>query len=117
MYYDGANWQWEKGDEMGKLVDADFAKQLLSDLDRIKEILVDIKGPEQGDVKKPERKLWEIIKLKHFFNDPQMLDKNIFYANVSCSAIAAVIECYENWKKFPSTMSLPFPEYLKENLL
>lgn len=103
------------------MIDANFAKQIIADLDRIKETLQEIQGSGKKVEKKEERKLWEIMKLKHFFNDPQMLDKNIFYANVSCSAIDAVIECYEEWvnkvRTGTFTIYKPFPEYLREKML
>jgi hypothetical protein len=109
MYYDGANWQWE--DEMGKkLIDKEFAKQILSDLDRIRETLCEIRGTDKVE-KKEQRKLWEI------------LGENAGKGSKgeAKAAIAAVIECYEEWLDYRHKQGAlpikPFPEYLKEKML
>ena len=86
---------------MGNLIDETFAKQILSDLDRIKETLQEIQS--SGNVeKKEQRKLIDIVHmyLKHEDKCQGIID--------------AVVQCYEKWLEFPAK---PFPEYLKETLL
>ncbi len=138
MYYDGANWKWDKGD---KMIDANFAKQIISDLDRIKETLQEIQGSGKVEKKEPchpenhplsnvdfktrcdkcgnyyekkeQRKLADILS-EHIHG---LTSWSI--SDICPIAIDAVIECYVEWEKVPFNYpkSISFPEYLKEKML
>ena len=119
MYYDGANWQWDKGDEM-RLGDPGSVMFIEKNGEMILQQLYEYQGVKEWvDVpcvkeNKP-RKLWEIIKcshLEHFHTSPEMCKG---WREIAEDSIDAVIECYEEWNKKLSVR--PFPEYLKEKML
>jgi len=111
MYYDGANWIQE--DEMGKLIDKEFAKQILSDLDRIKETLQEIQGSGKVEKKEP-RKMAEILKQANVG-----LLGDYYWDRLSKAAIDAVTQCYNLYiSDYTNQRSRKsFPEYLKEKML
>ena len=111
MYYDGANWQWEKGDEMNlRFIERDGKKILQQEvLEEYGSHWEDVPCVEE---KKEQRKLWEVINDASPMSGHQGVSKH-----QSKAAISAVIECYSQWSKINSGPTLkPFPEYLKEKL-
>lgn len=92
---------------MGKLIDETFAKQLLSDMDRIIETLKEIQGSGKVEKKEP-RKLADVISENRCLMPSRLAE----------ATIDAVIECYEEWKTIGAVgrNGRLFPEYLKEKL-
>ena len=121
---------------MGKLIDKEFAKQILSDLDKIRETLCEIlvtekvekkdsdtevcscgkiisKGTPRCEKKEP-RKMAEILKQANVG-----LLGDYYWDRLSKAAIDAVTQCYNLYiSDYTNQRSRKsFPEYLKEKML
>lgn len=122
---------------MGILINEQFAKQILSDMDKIRETLCEILVTEKVEKKdsdtevcscgkiiskgtprcekKEQMKLW-----KQILDEAMPLIDNNLYVTCSKNAakisIDAVIECFDEWIN-NCQQPRPFPEYLKEKLL
>jgi len=118
---------------MGILINEQFAKQILSDMDKIRETLCEILVTEKVEKKdsdtevcscgkiiskgtprcekKEQMKLWEIIR-----DVPASWLGEETYKNEAQASIDAVIECFDEWIN-NCQQPRPFPEYLKEKML